>query len=168
MSTSLTRQPIPNRRESVRRVARSPRTRDRVWHVTLLVPAAVLAAAALLFDVRFTQASGLFTATAITTGLTFSMATTFWTKSVEARRDPDRALDASVLNTLDRNRNDLIWTVAVGLLATAWLAGVSIFDAGPKGAAPIITAVSAFLVIYLLTLVGNALRNFARAVLLVR
>ena len=132
-------------------------------NLLLAIPAAAVAYAVLDRETRLTQVGGLFTAASILTGLTFSMATTFWSRSIDARDKPGQATDAALLSSLDASRDHLIWTVAVGIAATAELALMAIFSASPNGLQPGWTALSAFLIIYLVTLVGWALRNFQKS-----
>lgn len=132
------------------------------------LPAVVAAFTVVHCGTRMTTASGLLTATSILTGLTFSMTTTFWSRSVDARRDPNYATNGPVLNTLDRSRDHLMWTVFVGVVAAGALAMTSIFAGGTKGAPVPVTALCAALVIYLVTLVGVALQRFAEAALTLR
>lgn len=130
----------------------------RVTQFLLMLPAVVVAGFSAGFGVRLSSPAGLLTATSILTGLTFSMATTFWTKSIDARSRPDQALNSRVLDELDSTRTHLIWTVAVGVTATAVLAIISLF--WPSGAPVAISAAAAALIIYMLTMVGVALHRF--------
>lgn len=133
--------------------------RLRPVQILLATPALAVGAVVIVRSVHLTNLAGLLTATSILTGLTFSMATTFWTKSIEARRRPDQALNERILTSLDETRTHLVWTVVIGLAATAALALISVFS--PGGSAPVwVSAIAAALVIYMLTLVGAALHKF--------
>lgn len=134
-----------------------------VW----MLPAALVSGFALGRGVELQSAALLLTATSILTGLTFSMTTTFWSKNIDARRDPQRALDALTLNVLDRNLTHLLWTVSVGVTATGVLAVTAVFT-GTMGAPSWVTAICAFFIVYLVTLVGVALHRFTEAALLLR
>lgn len=132
--------------------------RLRLSQLALLVPAGLVSLIVVIREVRLSNPAGLLTATSILTGLTFSMATTFWAKSIDARDRPDQALNSRVLDALDTTRTHLIWTVVVGVAATAVFALISVF--APSGAPVWISATGAGLVIYMLTLVGAALHRF--------
>jgi hypothetical protein len=132
------------------------------------VPAAVVAAALLWRDVQLLNAGWLLTATSILTGLTFSMTTTFWGKTIDARDDPKKALNARILGILDDNLHHLQWTVMVGVISTGVLALTSLFADPMKGAPAAVTAVCGALVVYLITLVGLALQRFAEAAVILR
>lgn len=134
-----------------------------VW----LLPAVLVSGFTFGRGIELQNAALMLTATSILTGLTFSMSTTFWGKAIDARHDPKRALDPLVLDVLDRNLNHLLWTVGVGVLATGVLAVTALFS-GVGGVPPLVTAVVALLVVYLVTLVGVALQRFAEAALLLR
>jgi hypothetical protein len=132
--------------------------RLRIAQLLLMLPAVVVGGFSAGVGIHLSSPAGLLTATSILTGITFSMATTFWTKSIEARRRPDQALNSRVLDELDTTRTHLIWTVAVGVTATALLALISVF--WPSGAPIAVSAVAAALIIYMLTMVGMALHRF--------
>lgn len=122
-------------------------------------------------------APGLLTATSILTGFTFGMATTFWNKSIDARRDPKWATGTDVLNLIDDARNHLIWTVFIGVASVAVLTLFSLFGhstvsgwlVGPAAwASGIGTGLAAFLVIYSITLVAASLCTFNAAVAILK
>jgi len=141
-------------------------TRLRRLQFVYLLPALVTGLAVGYFDTKLSNAALLLTSTSILTGLTFSMSATFWSRSIDARRDPQSAGEARVLSLLDETRNHLIWTVMVGIISTGALSLVAIFSAG---VAPVwVSAVCSFLVIYMITLVAGALQKFAEAALTLR
>jgi phosphoglycerol transferase MdoB-like AlkP superfamily enzyme len=133
-----------------------------------LVPAALVAGLLYARDVQMTNADWLLAATSILTGLTFSMTTTFWSKSIDARSDPTKALNAQVLTILDENLTHLQWTVLVGVVSTATLALTSLLADPVTGAATWATTLCGGLVIYLITLVGVALHRFSEAAVILR
>lgn len=155
---------------------RSPYTRrsPRWGQLLLLIPGCLTGLAAWWVQPPMTQvASGLLTATSILTGFTFAMATTFWNKSIDARRDPRWATSADVLDLLDNARNHLIWTVFVGVISVAVLALFSLFGHSEVHgwladvmvlATRAGSAFAGFLVVYLITLVAAALKTFNEAV----
>lgn len=129
--------------------------------VAMLLPAAVIAGIAWLVQARIGNVAPLLTATSILTGFTFTMAVKFWDRSISARSNPAEALDGKLIKSLDHARTHLIWTVAVGVAATAVLALVAIFV---HWSAPLwVTPIVAFLVMYQLTLVIGALVQFYEA-----
>jgi hypothetical protein len=112
----------------------------------------------LVRDVRVAAAAGLLTATAILTGLTFTMAMRFWERSIDARSDPDYIADGRRLYILDKMRAHLVWTVLTGVTATGYLALSLVFSAA---ASPVwSSAIMTFLVCYQVLLVGGALLRF--------
>lgn len=155
---------------------RSPYTRrsPRWSQLLLLLPGALTGLAAGWVQPPMTQvAPGLLTATSILTGFTFAMATTFWNKSIDARRDPRWATSTDVLDLLDNARTHLTWTVFVGVISVAVLALFSLFGHSEvQGWLVTIMAVvtragsglAGFLVVYLITLVAAALKTFNEAV----
>lgn len=152
--------------------------RPRWGQTWLLVPAVVVGVTAWLLRPSMAQvAPGLLTAISILTGFTFTMAITFWTKTIEARRDPSWATDRESLQAIDQARTHMIWTVLIGVLAVALLALFSIFghvDAPSRfaGAASFLTRLAtafvSLLAIYLITLVGAALRMFNQLVTILK
>jgi hypothetical protein len=113
----------------------------------------------LIFRTCISAVAGLLTATSILTGLTFTMALRFWERSIDARSDPDALADGYRLQVLDKMRTHLIWTVMVGVVATAFLALCLIFAVGPLN--PQLSFIAAFLVTYQVLLVGGALFRFS-------
>lgn len=117
--------------------------------------------------------TGLLTVTSILTGFTFAMANNFWTKSIEARRDPHWAVEGKVLDLIDDTRTHMSWTVAVGVVTVAILTIFTLFGTtvvpGALGeffrvASRVGGAVAGGLVLYIITLVSGALYLFNRAV----
>lgn len=131
------------------------------------IPALVVAIIVVAKQTHLTAAPVLLTSTSILTGLTFTMTTTFWSRSLDARKDPATATRAVILQTLDDARHHLLWTVLVGLATTGVLALTALF-ASEKGAVVWASALCAALVIYLLTLVGVAVQRFAEAAMTLR
>jgi hypothetical protein len=142
------------------------RGRIRWSSVVALLPGVVTAGAAGLVHARMRDPGLFLAACAIVTGLMFSMATTFWSKSIEARRDSRYVWDGRALDTFDDNRNQLIWTVGVGIAVSACLALTALFAIPPV---PIwLTAIVGGSVIYLLTLTAIALKRFYEAFYLLK
>ncbi len=135
--------------------------RPQTLQLLYVVPGAAVAVAVALVRPPVFPTSTLLTATSILTGLTFTMALTFWKQSIDARRDPLFATDASRLNLLDRMRAHLVWTVFVGVVSTATMVVTAIFTshAVPLG----VVMAGGFLAVYQITLVGGALLEFYRA-----
>jgi hypothetical protein len=150
----------------------------RWGQILLLVPAIVVGVIAYIVRTQMVDvAGGLLTVTSILTGFTFAMANTFWSKSIEARRDPRWSVDSAALDVIDDSRNHMIWTVVVGVATVGILTVYTIFSttvvdgrvgeilqAGTRVAA----AVTASLVFYTITLVAGALRTFNRAVAILK
>lgn len=140
----------------------------RVGQLAWILPGLVTAGFVVGREVRITNAAFLLAATSILAGMTFTMTVTFWNKSLDARRDPSRALQGDILKSIDGNLQHLVWTVLVGVASTAFYALVALF-ADPAAGAPVwASAVCAGLLIYLITLVGLALHRFAEAALTLR
>lgn len=154
------------------------RRRLRWGQLLLLVPGLLTGVAVWFAQPPLPQLSaGVLPATAILTGFTFAMANTFWTKSVEARRDPRWAVDAQALDSIDDTRNHMIWTVAIGVLTVAILVIFALFGTtvipGRIGAVlQVLTrlgeALAGALVLYLVTLVSAGLHLFNRAVAILK
>lgn len=142
--------------------------RPRYGQLFWFVPGLITATAIVAQETRIMNAAFLLAATSIMAGMTFTMTMTFWNKSLEARRDPAKALQADVLTTIDDNLNHLVWTVMVGVSATGLFALVAMFADPVKGAPVAISAVCAGALLYLITLVGVALQRFAEAALTLR
>lgn len=160
--------PLHLAQEQFLRQSDAGRRRLRIAQIVYLLPAIVVVAVVVVVGTRMLNAGWLLTATSILTGLTFSMTTTFWGKSIDARRSPQWATNSQILETIDENKYHLMWTVLVGVLSTASLALTSVF-ANPTSGAPVwATALCAGLFIYLLTLVVGAIQRFAEAALILR
>jgi hypothetical protein len=141
----------------------------------LLLPGLLVGALVWVVEPTLTQVVGsLLTATSIMTGFTFAMANTFWSKSIDARRDPKWAVDSQALDLIDNARTHMIWTVMVGVTATAMLLCYALFSTVSAASTPVPglidigarvgTALIGALAIYLVVLVAAALRTFNQAV----
>ena len=132
-----------------------------------LLPGVLAAASVYLFRAHPQGApTALLTATSILTGFTFAMAMQMWKQSLDARRDTRYAFDPDALELLDLMRTRLVWTVWVGVLSSTWLAGVWMFTVSQPDRWAL--AVSAFLFIYQVVLVGTALWRFHAAAITLR
>jgi hypothetical protein len=101
------------------------------------------------------------------TGVTFTMATLFWNKSVDARHDMNYLLDGQLLQFLDRTRTHLLYTGLVGMTAVFGLLMMTVFTeptAGEQdGVLLWLGRLTVALVVYLMTLVYRAIALFADA-----
>lgn len=133
-----------------------------------IIPGVMTAGFVVGRQVQITNAAFLLAATSILAGMTFTMTVTFWNKSLDARRDPTRALQADILKSIDENLQHLVWTVLVGVSSTGFFALVALFASPTSGAPVWASAICGGLLMYLITLVGLALHRFAEAALTLR
>lgn len=140
--------------------------RLRWSQVAFMLPGVSVGCFVMAFHAHLTAAAPLLTVRSIVSGGTFAMATTLWTRSVDARRSPAFSTNAAALNALDDARYHMLWTVTAGIATTGVLALTAIF--GGSSAATWATAICAALLTYLITLVGVALMLFAEAAIKLR
>lgn len=96
----------------------------------------------------------LLTATAILTGITFTMALRFSERSIDSRRDPFTSIDGAALNFIDNMRSLLVWITGVGVCSTLVLALTTLYS---QPIYPVVVFVAVALFVYTLLLVMASL-----------
>lgn len=136
--------------------------RPRWLHIAAVSPALLVVYGVLQTGSELASGSALLSAISILTGFMFSMAMVFWSKSVDARRDPQWYNRPETLNFLDWMRSHLIFTTFVGVVAAILATLLEVFQDALQGSV-VMSSMVAGATTYLLTLVLISLKNFNTA-----
>lgn len=106
--------------------------------------------------------AAILAAVAVFTGLVFNLAFHIFDKSLQMRRDPFQSADPDAIGLVEGIRTNVNYTVLVGILLTAGLTGMLIFDApaGWSWAERIANGTIAGLLIHMLLMSGMVLKRF--------